>query len=140
MPKITFAEYEKNRPFFSNPYYVDCVKRAESRFFSIPAEKIHDAATEVPPKIGEKSWSFTTGPCLVFMSDGTEYGTYCDVADFYCEGDWFFSNLPYAAEPSYIAYRRNPTVLKWVQLKHVYKKSDFTDKTFRGRDGYYEIV
>ena len=48
MHEITFAEYEKKRPFFSNPYCVDCVKRAEERFFKIPAEKIHDASVELP--------------------------------------------------------------------------------------------
>lgn len=70
MRKITFAEYEKNRPFFSNPYYVDCVKRAEERFFNVPAEKIHDAAVELPQNA---EGSLLTGPCLVFMSDGTEW-------------------------------------------------------------------
>ena len=139
MRKITFAEYEKKRPFFSNPYYVDCVKRAEERFFNVPAEKIHDAAVELPQNAEGSS---LTGPCLVFMSDGTEWGTYCDIAAFYCdtENEWYFSCLPYAAEPLWKSFRREPTVLKWVQLKHIYKKSDFTDKTFRGGDGYYEIV
>ena len=144
MQKMTFEQYKKNRPFFSEPYYVDLVKRVEKQFFSIPEEKIHDVENELPPKLnfgilGEST--YLSVPCIVFMSDGTEYGTYCDVADFYCynEKQWYFDCLPYASQPLYKVYRREPVVLKWVPLKRVEEEETY-ESVFKYRGNYYEIV
>lgn len=141
---MTFEQYKKNRPFFSDSYCVNIIEKEEKQFFSIPVEKIHDA-NEKPPVSFFECDGKPTGlsvPCLVFMSDGTQYGTYVDVASFYCyeEGQWYFSCLPFAAQPLYQAYRREPTVLKWVPLREIWKKGESTENALKIRDGYYEIA
>lgn len=140
---MTFEQYEKNRPFFSDKYYVNIVEKEEKDFFSIPAEKIHDAS-EKPPKIdfgmlGKATYLST--PCIVFMSDGTEYGTYVDISAYYCYQDsqWYFDCLPYAAQPLHKVYRREPTVLKWVPLK-MCNEDELTEKSFEYFGNYYEIM
>ena len=146
MKKITFEEYERKKQLFS-PYsdYANLIKKQEGEFFKIPSEKIH-GEDELPARMPSRSipgeLSSLSGPCLVLMSDGTEYGTYIDVSCYYSYGDaeWYFSCGAFGSVPLYKAYRREPTVLKWVQLRNVYRLADFTEKTFKMRDGYYEIV
>ena len=143
---MTFEQYQKNRPFFSDPYYVNIVERVEGQFFSIPAEKIHDTENELPHKLnfgtlGESK--YLSVPCIVFMSDGTEYGTYVDIAGYYCYQDnqWYFDRIDVSRTLSlHEVYRRKPTVLKWVPLKIVCDKDERDDRCFQYNGEHCKII
>lgn len=143
---MTFEQYKKNRLLFSDPYYLDIVERVERQFSMIPTKYIHDAESELPPKLdfgilGESK--YLSVPCIVFMSDGTEYGTYVDLSCYYSYQDnqWYFDRIDVCRTLSLReVYRRKPTVLKWVPLKIVCNEDKRTDKSFKYYNNYYEMM